>query len=52
MSKPELERLQWLLWVDSDTVVMNSRPVEMMLSPEWEDAGRDGGDGEGDAGGA
>ncbi|KAF2225014.1 hypothetical protein BDZ85DRAFT_194813, partial [Elsinoe ampelina] len=40
LAKPEAERLQWLLWVDADTVLLNPYvPVETFLppSPEFDD---------------
>lgn len=34
LSKPEDERLEWLLWVDADTVILNPRvPIETFLPP-------------------
>lgn len=41
MSKPEGERLEWLIWVDADTVILNPLiPIETFLpppGPEFED---------------
>jgi len=40
LSKPEGERLQWLLWVDADTILLNPHiPIETFLppSPEFDD---------------
>jgi len=40
MAKPEDERLQWLLWIDADTIVLNPYvPIETFLppSPEFDD---------------
>lgn len=40
LSRPEDERLQWLLWVDADTILLNPYvPVEVFLppSPEFDD---------------
>ncbi|KAF2815014.1 uncharacterized protein BDZ99DRAFT_348897, partial [Mytilinidion resinicola] len=41
MSKPEADRLQWLFWVDSDTIIMDPlMPIEALLppdDPEWDD---------------
>lgn len=40
LSKPEDERLQWLLWVDADTILLNPFvPIETFLppSPEFDD---------------
>ncbi|KAF4554186.1 Hypothetical protein D9617_5g070630 [Elsinoe fawcettii] len=40
LAKPEQERLQWLLWVDADTILLNPYvPVETFLppSPEFDD---------------
>lgn len=40
LAKPESERLQWLLWVDADTILLNPYiPVEVFLppSPEFDD---------------
>lgn len=41
LSKPESERLDWLFWVDADTVILNPRvPIETFLPPpgaEFED---------------
>lgn len=41
MSKPESERLEWLLWVDADTIILNPNvPIEIFLPPpgsEFED---------------
>lgn len=40
LSKPESERLQWLLWVDADTIMLNPYvPIEIFLppSPEFDD---------------
>lgn len=41
LSKPESERLDWLFWVDADTVILNPHvPVETFLPPpgsEFED---------------
>ena len=34
LSKPESERLEWLLWVDADTVILNPYvPIEVFLPP-------------------
>ncbi|TKA58768.1 hypothetical protein B0A49_12021 [Cryomyces minteri] len=34
LAKPEAERLQWLLWVDADTILLNPYiPVEIFLPP-------------------
>lgn len=34
LSKPESERLEWLLWVDADTVILNPYiPIETFLPP-------------------
>jgi len=34
MAKPEEERLEWLMWVDADTIVMNPKtPLEAFLPP-------------------
>lgn len=34
LSKPESERLEWLLWVDADTIILNPYiPVEIFLPP-------------------
>ncbi|KAK8200928.1 hypothetical protein M8818_006247 [Zalaria obscura] len=40
LAKPESERLQWLLWVDADTILLNPYvPIETFLppSPEFDD---------------
>jgi hypothetical protein len=39
LSKPESERLQWLFWVDADTIILNPNvPVEAFLPPaDFED---------------
>lgn len=40
LSKPDSERLQWLLWVDADTIMLNPYiPIEIFLppSPEFDD---------------
>ncbi|GAM83366.1 hypothetical protein ANO11243_013530 [Dothideomycetidae sp. 11243] len=40
LSKPESERLQWLLWIDADTILLNPFvPIETFLppSPEFDD---------------
>ncbi|PNS21452.1 serine/threonine-protein phosphatase PP-Z [Sphaceloma murrayae] len=40
LSRPESERLQWLLWVDADTILLNPHvPIETFLppSPEFDD---------------
>lgn len=40
LSKPEEERLDWLMWVDADTILLNPRvPIETFLppSPEFDD---------------
>lgn len=41
LQKPVHRRLQWLLWIDADTIVLNPHiPVERFLPPntkEWED---------------
>lgn len=41
MSKPESERLEWLFWVDADTIILNPYiPIETFLPPpgtEFED---------------
>jgi hypothetical protein len=41
LSKPEGERLEWLFWVDADTVILNPNvPIEVFLpppGPEFED---------------
>ena len=40
LTKPESERLQWLLWVDADTILLNPYiPIETFLppSPEFDD---------------
>ena len=39
LAKPREERLQWLLWVDADTVILNPKiPVETFLPPvEFDD---------------
>lgn len=35
LGKPEGERLQWILWVDADTIILNPYvPVESFLPPE------------------
>lgn len=37
LARPETERLQWLLWVDADTVLLNPYiPIETFLPPEPE----------------
>ncbi|KAF2157294.1 glycosyltransferase family 34 protein, partial [Myriangium duriaei CBS 260.36] len=37
LSRPETERLQWLLWVDADTILLNPHvPIETFLPPEPE----------------
>ena len=34
LSKPESERLEWLLWVDADTIILNPYiPIETFLPP-------------------
>lgn len=34
LAKPESERLEWLLWVDSDTIILNPHiPIETFLPP-------------------
>ncbi|KAB8349688.1 hypothetical protein FH972_023704 [Carpinus fangiana] len=41
LAKPEAERLQWLLWVDADTIILNPQiPTELFLPPNdgtWDD---------------
>ncbi|OCK82150.1 glycosyltransferase family 34 protein, partial [Lepidopterella palustris CBS 459.81] len=42
LAKPEGERLQWLLWVDGDTIILNPYvPIEALIppedDPEWDD---------------
>lgn len=41
LAKPESERLDWLFWVDADTVILNPHiPIELFLpppGPEFED---------------
>lgn len=42
LAKPEGERLEWLLWVDGDTIILNPYvPIEALLppedDPEWDD---------------
>lgn len=39
LAKPPAERLQWLLWVDADTVILNPHiPVDIFLPPAgWSD---------------
>ena len=41
LAKPESERLEWLLWVDADTIILNPYvPIEAFLpppGPEFED---------------
>lgn len=42
LAKPEGERLEWLLWVDGDTIILNPYvPIEAFLppedDPEWDD---------------
>lgn len=35
LEKPEAERLQWLVWVDGDVVIMNPKiPLEIFLPPD------------------
>ncbi|KAF2159032.1 glycosyltransferase family 34 protein [Zasmidium cellare ATCC 36951] len=34
LSKPESERLEWLFWVDADTIILNPHiPIEVFLPP-------------------
>jgi hypothetical protein len=34
LAKPESERLEWLLWIDADTIILNPYvPVEVSLTP-------------------
>lgn len=38
MSKPESERLEWIFWVDADTVILNPKvPIETFLPPPGSD---------------
>ncbi|KAF2767441.1 hypothetical protein EJ03DRAFT_315872, partial [Teratosphaeria nubilosa] len=38
LSKPESERLEWLFWVDADTVILNPYiPIEVFLPPAGEE---------------
>ena len=40
LAKPAGERLEWLLWVDADTIILNTHiPIEVFLPPsqEWGD---------------
>ena len=39
LAKPEDQRLEWLFWVDADTILLNPYiPIEIFLPPEeWED---------------
>ena len=40
LAKPAEERLEWLFWVDADTIMLNTHiPIEVFLPPshEWED---------------
>lgn len=37
LRKPQHERLQWLFWVDADTIILNyEMPIEAFLPP-WQD---------------
>ncbi|KAK5107467.1 hypothetical protein LTR62_001265 [Meristemomyces frigidus] len=39
LAKPESERLEWIMWVDADTIILNPRiPIEVFLPPpDFED---------------
>lgn len=40
LAKPAGERLEWLFWVDADTIILNTHiPIEVFLPPshEWDD---------------
>ncbi|KAF2837905.1 glycosyltransferase family 34 protein, partial [Patellaria atrata CBS 101060] len=40
LEKPDDQRLEWLLWVDADTIILNPYiPIEVFLppTPEWDD---------------
>ncbi len=40
LAKPEAERLEWLLWLDADTILLNPYiPIEIFLPPqgEWDE---------------
>lgn len=35
LEKPESQRLEWLFWVDADTIILNYKvPIELFLPPE------------------